>query len=63
MDVGEGLAGQKAVVGHGVEDAGLAEQHDQHDAGETGQRAQGDDVAGPGESAVERRRARWGPRC
>ena len=44
MDGGEELLGQQTVVGHGIEHARLAEQHDQHDAGQSGQRAAGDDV-------------------
>ena len=38
---------QQAVVRHGVEDARLAEQHDQHDGAESGEGAGGDDVAAP----------------
>ena len=43
VNIAEELARQQAVVGHGVEDATLAEQHDEHDTGEAGDGADGND--------------------
>src|SRR5580658_9910582 len=37
MDCGEKLPGQEAIVGHGVENPGLPEQHHQHHAGQARQ--------------------------
>ncbi len=44
MNRGEEFGRQKAVVGHRVKHARLAEQHDEHDARETGKSAGGDQV-------------------
>ena len=46
VEVGEEL-GQQAVLRHGVEDAALAEQHDEDDGGEAGENGDGDHGAEP----------------
>ena len=39
MDGGEEFLRQQSIIGHGIEHARLPEQHDQHHAGQAGQRA------------------------
>ena len=54
MDRREEFSGEQAVVGHGIEHAGLAQEHDQHDAGEAGQGSGGDQVGSFGQAAIEK---------
>src|ERR1700690_3284581 len=42
MNRGEEFPWEQAVVGHGVEHARLADKHDEHDAGKSGESARGD---------------------
>src|SRR5205814_4693427 len=50
---GEKFSWQQPVIGHGIKHAGLPQQHDQHDAGKAGERADGDDVRGDIQAAVQ----------
>ncbi len=47
---GGGPLGQEAILGHGVEDAGLAEEHDEHDGGEAEDSADFDKDGAPGDA-------------
>jgi len=64
MNLGEGLSGKKAIVGHGVEDAVWPSSITSMTLVRPASAPMGDDVsAGPGKSTVEKGAARWGPRC
>ena len=55
VDIGEELPRQQPVLGHRVQDARLTEQHDQHHAGESGERPERDDVRRGGQAAIQKR--------
>src|SRR5208282_2734571 len=54
MDGGKKFAREETVFSHGIEHAGLPEKHDEHDAGQTGQSTEGDDMGGGREAAIEK---------